>query len=379
MLGAAPRERVAAVGPRAARRWPRSTITAAGTVIHGLRSRSAQTEKAKRPPGRSTRRTSRERRRRVALEDVAEAREHAVDARVRRARAAPRRARGTRRSSSAELVAGAARRLDHVRRAVARDQPARLAEARARRGSPSRPCPPRARGSSAPAAGRAGRRATREISRVDSWSRLRRRSQRAAICLPQLVVGARHGARLQRAQRGELVRRRLPLAGRGVRAHLLGRGRARDHRARPSAARRGRRSRRRAAAAPRSRANASSASIRSHVASSTSSPCAARRVPSGAGSPRRYFPVSSPLASGKYGQQPEPEPLARRDQVALRPRGRASEYSFCAETNRVEAARRGDLVRLLDLRGREVRAADVAHLALADELVHRAERLLDRA
>ena len=33
-------------------------MTAAGTVIHGLRSRSAHTENAKRPPGRSTRRIS---------------------------------------------------------------------------------------------------------------------------------------------------------------------------------------------------------------------------------------------------------------------------------------------------------------------------------
>jgi hypothetical protein len=32
----------------------------------------------------------------------------------------------------------------------------------------------------------------------------------------------------------------------------------------------------------------------------------ARRVPRGAACPRRYLPVSSPFASGKYGKTPTP-------------------------------------------------------------------------
>ena len=59
----------------------------------------------------------------------------------------------------------------------------------------------------------------------------------------------------------------------------------------------------------RSAANASSRSTTSNWRSESafarrSSGTPARRVPGGGGSPRRYLPVSTPLASGKYGSMP---------------------------------------------------------------------------
>ena len=58
----------------------------------------------------------------------------------------------------------------------------------------------------------------------------------------------------------------------------------------------------------------------------------ASRVPSGADSPRRYFPVSSPLASGKYGNRLCP--VCSRAGTSSSSMSRLSqEYSFWAETN----------------------------------------------
>ena len=56
----------------------------------------------------------------------------------------------------------------------------------------------------------------------------------------------------------------------------------------------------------------------------------------------------------------------------------SQEYSLCSETNGVSSPLGGDRVRLLDHCGREVGGADRADLAFLDELVQRAERLLDR-
>ena len=101
-----------------------------------------------------------------------------------------------------------------------------------------------------------------------------------------------------------------------------------------------------------------------------------RRVCSGAGSPRRYLPVRSPLASGKYGQELDPETPALGQDVAL---GLAMSRlsSFCTLTN-CAAPGSHAAARLAQLRGREVRAADFAHLARAHEILERAERVRDR-
>ncbi len=128
---------------------------------------------------------------------------------------------------------------------------------------------------------------------------------------------------------------------------------------------------------PRSRAKRSSASIRSHVASSTSSPCAARRVPSGAGPAAAVLAGQQTAREREVREQPDPEPLADRDQVAL---GLAREPRVLVlrRDERRKPALGRDAVGLLDLRRAQVRRADEPHLALAHELVHRAERLLDR-
>src|SRR5262249_11610703 len=56
----------------------------------------------------------------------------------------------------------------------------------------------------------------------------------------------------------------------------------------------------------RSSAYASSASTRSNISSVKTSSRLSSRVPGGRGSPRLYFPVNRPLASGKYGRTPRP-------------------------------------------------------------------------
>ena len=241
--------------------WPRSTITAAGTVIHGLRSRSAQTENAKRPPGRSDAAHLAQRRRRVAPEDVAEAGEHAVDARVR----------------EVEPLG-----VEHAVLDV------RQAELGARRGAPPRPCSAsgrsRSAGRAAPSRGAArkpvspvpaassrivcpGCGSSRSTShsltgRVDAQSSVPAAVPARRHLLPAVAAGVAARRLRARAAAASSAAGRLPLAGRGVRAHLLGGGRAGDHRG-------DRRLRGEAAdrdveqpPTPRSRANASSASIR---------------------------------------------------------------------------------------------------------------------
>ena len=52
-------------------------------------------------------------------------------------------------------------------------------------------------------------------------------------------------------------------------------------------------------------------------------------------------------------------------------------YSFCAETNGASCSRAGDPCGVGELPRGEVRAADVANLALRDEIVERPQRLLD--
>ena len=257
-----------------------------------------------------------QRRRRVALEHVAEPGEDAVDARRRRARAARSRARGTRRS-----------RARAPRRRGARPRPC-SASGRSRSGGRSRPRRAAARKPVSPVPAASSRIVCpgRGSSRSTSHSRDlagRLLEQVAAPVparrhlLPQLVVGAPPRREATARQRGELVGATAPTRRRPrSRAPARAWSRPRSPR-RPSAGRRGRRSRRRAAAAPRSRANASSASIRSQVASSTSRPCSARREPSGAGSPAPVLPGEQAAREREVRQQPEPEPLAGRDQVAL--------------------------------------------------------------
>ena len=175
--------------------------------------------------------------------------------------------------------------------------------------------------------------------------------------LPELVVGARHGAR------GYSARSSASSSGegshspaRGVRAHLLRRRRAGDHR-------RDRRLRGESAdrdveqrAGRASAANASSASTGPTSRRRRRAPASRAACPPAPAAPRRYFPVSRPRASGKYGSSPSPS----RSQAGISSRSasRSShEYSFCAETKRVEPALARDVVGLDDLRGREVRAS----------------------
>ncbi len=79
----------------------------------------------------------------------------------------------------------------------------------------------------------------------------------------------------------------------------------------------------------------------------------------------------------EVGQDADPEPLAAGQQLAL---GVALEerVAVLRAHEAREAALPRDPVGVRDLRGLEVRGADVAHLPLAHELVERAERLLER-
>src|SRR5581483_9572080 len=91
----------------------------------------------------------------------------------------------------------------------------------------------------------------------------------------------------------------------------------------------------------------------------------------------RVLAGEEPAREREVREEAEPEPLACGQHLVL----------WLALDERVlvldgdeprEAALAGDVLRLLDLRGREVRAAGPAHRALPHELVQRAERLLDR-
>ena len=172
-------------------------------------------------------------------------------------------------------------------------------------------------------------------------------------------------------KRVELVGGRVPGAGGDVRPHLRGRRRACDHRGDPvdrgEPADRGLEQARPRAAAADSRA--STVSRRSSVRLSLRPE---RRDPSGAGSPRRYLPVSSPLSSGKKGTYPIP---------CSRQSGRTP-FVVAAMHEAVAVLDRDDghagRERLLELRRADVREPEPASLALVDELLHRAERLGER-
>ena len=93
----------------------------------------------------------------------------------------------------------------------------------------------------------------------------------------------------------------------------------------------GRRSRRESSGTPCSSANRCSRSSRSQRSSGISRPASR---PSVASSPRVYFPVSRPLASGKYGSIPIPS-RSHAGRISSSISRSTSEYWFCAETNRV--------------------------------------------
>ena len=103
----------------------------------------------------------------------------------------------------------------------------------------------------------------------------------------------------------------------------------------------------------------------------------ASRVPAGGASSRRYFPVSTPLASGKYGMNTTSfrarvqyaEPLRTSPQQAVLVL-HAHEPSLFAVA--------ADPCRLVDLIGREIAAADLEHFPVADQGIERGDRLLER-
>ena len=101
------------------------------------------------------------------------------------------------------------------------------------------------------------------------------------------------------------------------------------------------------------------------------------REPAGGSSPRRYFPVSQPPASGLNGVYPTPCSWQSGKTVSRSPCSR-SENAFCTHSYRVRPFERGQLERLGELLGREVRGTRGADRAGADELVERLERLLLR-
>ena len=127
-------------------------------------------------------------------------------------------------------------------------------------------------------------------------------------------------------------------------------------------------------AMPRSSAKLCSASARSHRPSGISRPASR---PSVASSPRRYLPVSRPLASGKYGRKPIPS-LSQSGQHFVLGLALDERVVVLHGDEAVEAGTARDLLGGFDLLGGEVGRADPAHLALVDEVVERAERLLDR-
>ncbi len=103
----------------------------------------------------------------------------------------------------------------------------------------------------------------------------------------------------------------------------------------------------------------------------------AKRESAGGPSSRRYFPESSPFASGEYGMKATPR---SRHAGSSSPSGRARRMlsSPCrlayGRSPWVAASLRG----LAELLGAEVRAPDLADLAGGDERVEGAQRLLRR-
>ena len=94
-------------------------------------------------------------------------------------------------------------------------------------------------------------------------------------------------------------------------------------------------------------------------------------------SPRRYLPVSRPLASGKNGSRPRPNcsqaGTTSASTVALQ-----QAVVVLRADERGAVAGPGGPVGVGDLPAGEVGVAEVAHLAGADQVVERGERLLDR-
>src|SRR5262249_26078998 len=102
----------------------------------------------------------------------------------------------------------------------------------------------------------------------------------------------------------------------------------------------------------------------------------ANREPGGSAAPRLYLPVSRPLASGKYGNIPNPSALAAG--MSSRSTSRTSRLysSWQDEHGKPVLPRRG--LRLDDLLRPKIRAAQEAHLALPHQIIERAQRFLDR-
>ena len=168
---------------------------------------------------------------------------------------------------------------------------------------------------------------------------------------------------------------RLPRAGRDVRPHLLGlvapaiTEQTAGCAARPPIATSSRLS-------PCSAAKPASASIRSQRSSETSGRPAQPRA-LGRRLAAAVLAGQEAAREREVRDQPDPE-LARRPGAARsRPRARARS-TRSGRRRSVRARARPRRVRLADLRGREVRGADVAHLPSRHELVQRAQGLLDR-
>ena len=106
-------------------------------------------------------------------------------------------------------------------------------------------------------------------------------------------------------------------------------------------------------------------------------PVVSCREPAGASRSRRYLPDSRPPASGLQTSTPTPWSRAARDELVLRLARLQRVVDLLAHVA-LGAESIGDRERLHEVPAREVRAADVAHLALADQRVERLDRLLDR-
>ena len=248
-------------------------------------------------------------------------------------------------------------------------------EARAPRGTPSRPC----RGELEDRLARTGIEAVDEPLRDRARRPLEQVRAAGPSARPSAATArspARHRARLQRAQQRRARRPRAPTRPRRrSRAPARASSRRRSPRRR-SAARRARRSRRRAgerrARARRPRAPRSGPRPRRRRSTAAAARDACPRAAARRGGTCRS---AGRCASGKYGSSPIPS----CSHAGISPLGLAveHEYSFCARRTR-EAAPRGRRSASSTCAAEKFERADVAHLALAHELVHRAERLLDR-
>ena len=103
----------------------------------------------------------------------------------------------------------------------------------------------------------------------------------------------------------------------------------------------------------------------------------ASRVPGGGALSRRYFPVSSPLARGKYGRSPTPNRSHAGTRSASTPR-LSQRVLVLGADERAEVRGTGDPGRVGDLPPGEVGGAQVADLAGPDQVVQHGQGLLDR-